>query len=503
MNRRNFLRLSAVGSVGIVACWDLSNPAKDASFPVYVDSNMSIGHLVMRKDRPNSTKRIKTNTFIVGGGIAGLAAANNLKGGDFILGEMNKELGGTSSSVQIGSQRFAQGAHYDLSYPKGFGEDATTLLSKLNIVNYNGIRNEYQFVDKQHLIPAERDQICFDGSEFRDSPIPSGANATDFYNLLKPYIGNMPLPTRLIGDELRHLNEITFYDYLNKYLLLDPDLLHGIDYQMMDDYGGNASQVSALAGIHYYTCRNYFSDEKPELFSPSEGNYYFIRKLKDTIESTSIRTSLITLKIQKKGNRYESLVFDIQADEYLTIESENIIYAGQKNALKYVAPEFYAPFEATKYSPWVVVNFEMIETPEEEAFWQNDMVNISKNVLGFVNSSVQNARENVLTLYMCFASSGRKEVVELMKDPESMAQRAAENLELFFGKRIKQHIKSAHVKIMGHAMPIPGKGYLFRDANRMFDQPNFFVAGVDNGRLPLMIEALDSGIVAANEVNNG
>jgi hypothetical protein len=53
---------------------------------------------------------------------------------------------------------------------------------------------------------------------------------------------------------------------------------------------------------------------------------------------------------------------------------------------------------------------------------------------------------------------------------------------------------------MGHAMPIPQPGYLFKDANTNRSNPNLVYAGVDNGRLPLLFEAMDSGIMAAKEV---
>ena len=54
---------------------------------------------------------------------------------------------------------------------------------------------------------------------------------------------------------------------------------------------------------------------------------------------------------------------------------------------------------------------------------------------------------------------------------------------------------------MGHAMPIPEKGYLFNDRNDQTQKDNFYFSGVDNGRLPLMFEALDSGIYAASLIN--
>jgi hypothetical protein len=49
---------------------------------------------------------------------------------------------------------------------------------------------------------------------------------------------------------------------------------------------------------------------------------------------------------------------------------------------------------------------------------------------------------------------------------------------------------------MGHAMPIPTKDYLFTDKNHQRPDNDFVFAGVDNARLPLLFEAVDSGIEA-------
>jgi len=49
---------------------------------------------------------------------------------------------------------------------------------------------------------------------------------------------------------------------------------------------------------------------------------------------------------------------------------------------------------------------------------------------------------------------------------------------------------------MGHAMPVPKKGYLFDDKNKYRSDKNLVYAGVDNSRLPLFFEALDAGIQA-------
>ena len=59
----------------------------------------------------------------------------------------------------------------------------------------------------------------------------------------------------------------------------------------------------------------------------------------------------------------------------------------------------------------------------------------------------------------------------------------------------RPEITACYINVMGHAMAIPGPGFLFNDANHQNTELAY--AGVDNGRLPLLFEALDSGLMAA------
>ncbi|MFT6746600.1 MAG: hypothetical protein ACJAZ2_000941 [Glaciecola sp.] len=502
MDRRHFLKISALGSIGLTSCWGIGNKKITIAFPIHVQSNMATGHKIMKAVKIRSSKTIKTETLIVGGGIAGLSAANSLTGKDFILTEMDDDFGGSSSAKKIGENSFSQGAHYDLSYPENYGKDALQLLEKLDIVGFNNVRNQYTFNDKEHLIPEEHHGICYTNKGFQDTPIKAGINKTDFINLLKPYVGHMKMPTRLIDQKYRGLNNISFYEFIDKYLIHDPALITGIDYQMIDDYGGNCSRVSALAGIHYYTCRDYYGENKPELFSPPEGNYYFIKKLIEHQNKDQLKASTIAFHIERKNNLYHTKTFNTKTETVATVVSKNILYAGQKNALKFIYPEYYPLFSNTSYAPWVAINFELSETIPGYLKWQNDILGLNNNLMGFVNAETQTNKDKVLTMYMCFDPAERKKMPEIMANPEAIVKESMSFLNEYFNLSVEEYITSAHIKVMGHAMPVPEKGYLFNDRNLQTHKDNFYFAGVDNGRLPLMFEALDSGIDAANYINS-
>lgn len=501
MDRRHFLKLSAIGGVGLTSCWSIEQKKVEIHFPIHVRSNMNTGHKIMHAISIPSSTSVHTETLIVGGGIAGLSAANSLNSGDFILCEMDDDFGGTSGATKVGGNLFSQGAHYDLSYPQNYGHEALELLEKMDVIAYDNTLNQFTFKDRQFIIPEENQEICYTKKGFQDAPIKAGINKKDFIDLLQPYVGEMKMPTRLIHERFRALNDISFFQFIDKYLVHDPSLITGIDYQMIDDYGSNCSNVSALAGIHYYACRDYYGKNKPELFSPPEGNYYFIKKLMSNINGNRLKASSIVFNIEKNGRFYATKIFNTKTEKVETITSKNIIYGGQKNALKFIYPQYYPLFSNTQYSPWVAINFELKKSIPGEHKWQNDMLRVNQKLMGFVNAETQNNNHKVLTMYMCFNPSERKEMPKIMANPKAIVEEGVNYLNQFFNTSTQEYIQSAHIKIMGHAMPIPTKGYLFNDRNEQTKNENFFFAGTDNGRLPLMLEALDSGIFAANLIN--
>ena len=124
----------------------------------------------------------------------------------------------------------------------------------------------------------------------------------------------------------------------------DPHFRNLIDYQMLDDYGGTSKQVSALAGIHYYTCRPY-QNQYVELFSAPEGNQYFAKKILQKIPSQKILKEHLVYHIEKRGSGYLVESLNIIQNQRLQIQTDAIIYAGQKHSLKYITTEIDSPFD--------------------------------------------------------------------------------------------------------------------------------------------------------------
>lgn len=504
MNRRAFLKIGGAAflvGTGIGCSNTGSKKEEEFNFPINVHSNRNIGHLARKAFLAPINKTLTTNTVIVGGGIAGLAAAASLRNKEFLLFEMNAELGGTSSSVQINGQHFSQGAHYDLSYPNYYGEKGLNLLEQIGVTQFNSLANRWDFKDKDFLIKPEFEERCLNQNKWQKSVLPKSVLKQDFVNLLKPYLGNMPLPSTNIHAKYHYLDHITFQQYLEKYLPITPEFIRAIDYQMLDDYGGTSDQVSALAGIHYYTCRPYYSKPNPELFSPPQGNNYFINKLANPVPAEALSTNSLVTGLSKSKTGWQVEVYDTINKTKTMANATNVIYAGQKHVLKYLYGDAHKPFIQVSYSPWVVVNIELNEAISGKAtIWQNDMITNNSQFLGFVNSKSQLPNSpQVLTAYFCFPGIYHYLVQEIESNPKELVLETITHLNKYYKTDLNPLIKQAFVRILGHAMPVPLTGYLTQKRQTTFN--GLHLAGVDTGRLPLMFDALDSGIVAAEAFN--
>lgn len=501
MNRRSFLK-AATGLVFLSSCrknFSSKDGLKKYDFPIHVDSNRAVGHLVRSAMEQPVSERISTKTLVVGAGIAGMSAAVSLPHRDFVVCELGDALGGTSGAISIGGSLYAQGAHYDLAYPAHYGQDGIELLERLNIIQHNGIKNLWEFQDKEHLIPAELEEACYDNGKMRASILANTELKKNFLALLKPYENQLPLPTTAIAPDLHHLDQLTFLDYLNKYLPIDSTFIESINYQMLDDFGGTAPQISALAGIHYYKCRSYFGSEKIELFSPQQGNYYFIEKMAKQLPSASLLTNHLVFGMKRYGKHWYVDVYDTQRQIRKEFVTQSVVYAGQKHTLQYIHPSSFSTFSDVVYTPWVVVNIELKENDLTGSMWQNDFLSPDGTFLGFVDSKMQNEKNTrVLTAYYCFPSIHHYIVQNLESSAEDLVRETVTNMSLYFKKDISPIVKKAYLKLMGHAMPLPKPGYMTKE--RIIHKDNLAFAGVDTGRLPLMYDAMDSGIQAVKSL---
>jgi len=460
---------------------------------------MEAGHLIFESKKWRKRFVKELDYLIVGGGVSGLSAAYQLQNKDYLLFELGHNIGGSSSSATYQKTIFSQGAHYDWSYPENYGKEVLALFKKLDIISFNPKEGLWNFKDKKYIIKGQENQSLVKGCFFNDY-LEQFDEFPQFFSIIKQFAGKMHLPTRLIDKDTQKLDKITFKKFLDENgFTPQKDFINSLNYQLIDDYGAGCETVSALAGIHYYMCRPYYS-QKMELFSPPQGNSYFIEKLQQKTKE-NIKTKHVVKKITPNGNKFLVDIINIKTkeiDQYLT---KNIIYAGQKHALKYILPEQHQLFSSNIYSPWVVVNIILSKPIASNGIWQNEFPLHNNNFMGFIDSKAQKTKSNhVLTCYYCFPPEERKDLPKLKNNLEHFTKNTISYLNEYFDTDLTTSIEKVFVKVMGHAMPIPTTNYLFKDKNNERLYPNLTFAGVDNGRLPLLFEAVDSGIKAVKEL---
>ncbi|TAE12750.1 MAG: NAD(P)/FAD-dependent oxidoreductase [Bacteroidetes bacterium] len=496
MNRRDFIwQASSLALLPLVAC---RTEGEKTHFPITVHSDMTIGHTILQHPPQKTDKILTTDCLIVGGGIAGLSAGVALAGKDreFLVCELSDRWGGTSGALAYDNTHIAQGAHYELQYPQHFDEKLLHFWENLGVISYNKTTAHWEFEDEKYIIAGDKEGKTWNGKAFRDDVLPNNAEAQAFLAYIEEnFLGKIKLPTRIMAQELHYLNEVTFLAYLQKqFPRISPELLRAIDYQMLDDYGGTSAQVSALAGVYYYGARPYTADENVA-FSPPQGNYYFIEKLLAEIPKEALRLGRMVYKILPAKDHILVETLNTATHTIETIKAKKLIYAGQKHALKHIFPQDYKLFQHTERAPWLVVNVILKKPLEKPVFWQNEVVKDNLAFLGFVNSLAQGESRQVLTAYFCFKPEDRPKLATYW------ANYTLQEIADFFRmaqKDLATQVESVFMQVMGHAMAIPTPKFLWNDANAHRHDSRIVYAGADNARLPLMLEACDSGLEATH-----
>lgn len=501
MNRRDFMKFGALALSPILIKYlnDWTQGTVENDFEIEILSDAAVGHILREsKDYPKG-ETLKTDYLIVGGGIAGLSAAYELRKEDFLLCELSDYLGGSSSANAHQDQYFSQGAHYDLAYPKYYGTDLLKTLFDLDVIDYDYKKEQWTFVDKHFLIRPDKESQSFYKGVFRADVLPEGEIKEAFEALLRPFVGKMPMPTESINPEFYYLNELSFKAFLEQHIKMDEAFVQAIDYAMLDDWGATSDVVSALAGVHYYTCRPYF-DENPELFSPPQGNAYFAQQFIRKTPQERLLTNRLVKNIEETDTGFRVEVIDVKQKKLLQIETKKVVYAGHKHALKYIYPKGHRLFQKNQYAPWVVVNIVLNKAATEPVYWQNEYLSGEQAFMGFVDSGAQYqpfATRRTLTAYYCLQPAQRNELLAIESLAPSLVEQSIVAIEEVLKQPIRNDIEKVYLKVMGHAMPIPKPHFLLQNPNVNVATTGIAYAGVDAGHLPLFFEAANSGLQAA------
>jgi phytoene dehydrogenase-like protein len=275
-----------------------------------------VGQLIRDGLRPEPEAWERAGVVIVGGGVAGLAAAwRFLRAGfeDFVLLELEPEPGGTARSGEAhGVVPYPWGAHY-LPAPQRENRALVTLLDELGVLE--GADAEGQpVVGEQFLCRDPEERVFYRGRWYEGLYLHAGATEEDArqLQLFNAEVDSwaawrdargrraFDIPVARCSDdaEAAALDRVSMAEWMRARGLTSERLRWLVDYGCRDDYGLTVEQASAWAGLFYFASRMKGPGaEAQSLITWPEGNGRLVRHLYEKAR-TRVRLGLAVADVR-------------------------------------------------------------------------------------------------------------------------------------------------------------------------------------------------------------
>lgn len=500
-----------------------------------VGASDTLGHRLRDGFRPTVDMRgaRRTSVVIVGGGVAGLAAARRLLQAeidDFVLVELESKPGGTSRAGTSKVVSYPWGAHY-LPAPTGDNRALVDLLDEMDI--FEG-RDAYgdPIVAEQYLCRYPQERLFFKGQWQEGLYLHTGASRDDqeqldrFQREIEKWVAwrdgsgrrafTVPMASGSDDPEVRQLDNLSMEDWLDQNDFTSPRLRWFVDYACRDDYGAHSRQTSAWAGLFYFAARvpRPGSPSRPFITWP-EGNgklvEYLCRPLKDKL---LLDYSVCDLVPRERDGQEEILVTAFHRDSVpIAFQAQQVIFAAPHFLTRFLIrdyrespPDHVADFE---YGAWSVANLTLTDRPFSRGFplaWDN--VLYESPSLGYVTATHQRGLDygpTVLTYYypLCDEDVRRARQRLLETDRDGWTDIALTDLERAH-QGLRSQTERVDVMRWGHAMVRPRPNFVWGSARLKAGQPyrGIHFAHSDLSGIALFEEAFYRGTLAAEQVIN-
>ncbi len=430
---------------------------------------------------PAAGRQRRTDVLIVGGGIAGLAAARALRRAgieDFALLELEDQAGGNSRARSLDGLRCPLGAHY-LPVP---GEPAAEVREWLHEIGLLTMQAGVAVPDERYLCHSPQERLFFDGAWF-DGLLPPaapgsatlaqyrrfGALVEEAHDTLGFALPTQRAPWR---DGHRALDAETFAAWLDRHALDDAKLRWYLDYACRDDYGAGQGTVSAWAGLHYFASRHGFhapgdeAGERDAVFTWPEGNAWLAERLGAGL-GERLQPARVALRVDpQRGGGVQALAFDEASGVAEAWTARAVVLAVPlfiaARLLRDAAPPALVEAARAPHAPWLVANLALREPLLDRGIgappaWDN--VAYGSASLGYVDAGHQRLSPmpapTVLTAYWALPQPERAALLS-----GSAAQWSARVLAELQPLHPDLPAKLERIELMryGHAMSIPVPG---------------------------------------------
>lgn len=493
-----------------------------------VGQSVSLGH-VLRENRvfevPRDNWELK-RVAIIGGGIAGLTAAWKLKKqnvDDFVLLELEREVGGTSKSGSGVSVCFPWGAHY-LPVPFRENVELIEFLDEMSLLEGRDTNGDV-VVKEQYLCREPEERVFYKGRWYEGLYLNVGASDEDkrqydeFQKRIDSYVNwrdakgrrAFVVPLELSSDdvEITQLDRVSFGDWLRQNGFTSERLFWYCDYACRDDYGLKLDQTSAWAGLFYFCSRVRKSgvESQPFITAP-EGNGQFVNHFFEKVKD-NVRRSQMVVSVVPTDKGVDVVCFD--GETLRGIHCKKVIYASPMFTAPYIIRGFRddPPFDAAafQHNAWFVANLHLKDRPKPR--FQKDFPLAWDNViyespsLGYVTATHQKGIDygpTTLTYYypMCEDPNGRTTLFNY--DWKQLADVCLTDLSRAHND-IYELCERIDIMRWGHAMISPRPNFIWSGIREKATQAyrNIHFAHTDLSGIALFEEAFYHGLRAAKE----
>lgn len=438
---------------------------------------------------PKPAPSRSVDVVIVGAGPAGIAAADALGGGDFLVLEKEPRVGGNAQAESWNGLQYCTGSAW-MSF---FDKRITRLFKKWKI----------------EALPIKGfDSACFEGKWIRDfwdsradSPrideLPYGDAVKRGFRAFLEEVEELDL----VADKAK-LDALSFFEFLKG----KPEpLVRYWDQYGLSNWGASTTDSSAYAGIS--AARDWPRDRR---FTFEGGLGVVPQRVFDGF-SPSVRKRFVfestVYSVRREGKRVLTSFF--KDGEAQCVESKAVIFCAPKFIASRVVEGLPAAqrdaMAALRYAPFPVYNL-CFDTRVADLGYDSFVVG-AKDMTDFVQADwVTRGRKapagspQVLTVY---APMREKERADLLDDEESLAraERAAAELVGSLGSKATSALAEVRIHRRGHAMPmaVPGWHTKMQPAARPDLPPVYFAHSDAFGDVSDLVYAMIAGLEAVQK----